>query len=432
MTTDWCAENPNLLADYVFSDLSAPFGYSGACEVVTLPDLRRLTTLHLTGLTVSFPDRLEIGQSRIGFLSSSTAVLQLARPQLSGQAAVPVQASGDRIVMTTPGGPFITRMPGGEAAVDGPHWTLTGGLIAYQSLGAAAEGDPFERNRARWNALLEKLARPDDPVRTRVAFRAAMTLLWSLPLARSPIAAAATALLDPELAKPVLERALDQDGPPLHAWAAWRLRERTVLRAAFPKLVARLEKFESLRPDGEKLCVIDNVVSVRLNSLLYSERRHLSKIAAEIEAGRSFGAESLALAINRSCFDGTGYYDLSWPDRRPLRTPSAAAWTPLWAGVATAVEVPPVLDLMMGEFWTPLPFPQSPSSEVHLADAWLAVEALRKYALDEEAAAAERRILDALDVHPALYPSYHPQTFAPSGAPQCIDTAAALVLMLNP
>lgn len=428
--SDWCAEVPNLLADYVFSDLSAPFGYSAASEVVTLPDLQRLTTLHLTGLTVAFPDRLEVGRSRIGFLSASTSVLQLAKPELSGEACFPAEASADSVVIQAPCGPFITRMPGGQGAVDGRRWTLTGGSVVFQSIGTCAEGDPFEANRARWNAVLEKLAHADDPVRTRAAFRAAVTLLWSLPLARSPIAAAALALVDPEHARAVFLRALDQDGLPFHAWAAWRVRERAVLRAAFPKLRARLEKFESMRPDGEKLYITDNVVSVRLNSLLYSERRHLSKIAADIEAGGNFGAESLALAINRSCFDGTGYYDLSWPDRRPIRTPSSAVWTPLWAGVATAIEVPPVLDLMLGEFWTPLPFPQSPSSEVHLVDAWLAVEALRKYALNEEAAAAQRRILDALDAHPALYASYHPRTFAPSGAPQCIDTAAALLLML--
>ncbi len=174
---------------------------------------------------------------------------------------------------------------------------------------------------------------------------------------------------------------------------------------------------------------VQNVLAVDLNAYLCMEKRLLGMPDP--------GLEQL---VDTEFFHDGAFYDVSWPDHRPIRTLTAATWIPLWCGIASPDHAAAVIRLMLdpAHFNTPLPFPTVARSDpkfdpdgywrgsVWMDHAAWAVEVLVRYGQVEAARDAARRLLA---VEPD-WECYNPLTGAPAkgarpAVPQFSWTAAA-------
>ena len=163
-----------------------------------------------------------------------------------------------------------------------------------------------------------------------------------------------------------------------------------------------------LLPEG-----MQNVLSVDLNAFICREKRLLGDPDPELER-----------LVNEVFFHDGAFYDVTWPDLRPVKTLTAAGWIPLWCGIATADRAESVIRLMLDprHFYTPLPFPTVARSDARFdpegywrGPVWMdhacwAVETLARYGREKEAREAASKLLES----PPDWECYHPFTSQPA------------------
>ncbi|MCU0611798.1 MAG: hypothetical protein MUE60_08430, partial [Candidatus Eisenbacteria bacterium] len=229
--------------------------------------------------------------------------------------------------------------------------------------------------------------------------------------------------------------------PPLAAWACSR--HPGMLEQFRPQLVRFHRWWERhRRPPGERLFAyggsdlmaakaesgwgdasrfdnmalvggLQNILSVDLNAYLCMERRLLGVPDPAFER-----------LVNELLFHEGAFYDVTWPDHRPVRTLTAATWIPLWCDIATPDHAEAVLRLMRDpeHFNTPVPFPTVARSDpkfdpdgIWRGSVWMdhaacAVEVLARHGYAREARDAGERLL-RLDPD---WECYNPLTGAPA------------------
>lgn len=224
--------------------------------------------------------------------------------------------------------------------------------------------------------------------------------------------------------------------PPILAWAAWRVHERSpdraFLNSCYPRLAALIEwhlahsdrnrnhLYEWQDSDASGM---DNSPrfergahdAVDLSAYLANDMEYLARIAealGNLDAAAQWRAqrEKVAQQINSLMWDpgAAFYYDLDAQGQRiPLKT--EAGFCPLFAGVCTGEQARALRQHLRepAEFWTPLPVPSVAADEDSFSDdmwrgpVWvnynyMIIEGLRHYQFDEDADALCQKTIDAV------------------------------------
>ena len=248
--------------------------------------------------------------------------------------------------------------------------------------------------------------------------------------------------------------------PPLSAWAAWRVYEKTkdtgFLRELFPKIERYHQWWYTYRDhDQNGLCEygatdgsliaakwesgMDNAVrfdstnirknndyawsmdreSVDLNAYLYAEKRHLAQIAIALQQTDKASlyeteADQLKAQIQTLFFDKKSgwFYDIDIDSKKPLTTMGPEGWIPLWAGVATKAQAAQVREHMLDTalFATYIPFPTlnaahpkfKPQNGYWRGPIWLdqvyfAIKGLKNYSYHQDAQKMTKHVIQRLE-----------------------------------
>ena len=285
--------------------------------------------------------------------------------------------------------------------------------------------------------------------------------------------------------------------PPLSGWAVWEVFEQTGDRTFLEELFPKLEKYhhwwyEYRDHDRNGLCEygstdgtliaakwesgMDNAVrfddtrlvqnnaygwsmnreSVDLNSYLFAEKNYLARIAeslgdTEKAARYKAEAEALKVQIQTLFFDETTgwFYDIDLETKAQIKTFGPEGWTPLWTKAATPEQAEKVRRTMLdtNQFATFIPFPTlsavhpkfTPQNGYWRGPIWLdqvyfAINSLKNYGYDADAAICTRQVLDRLaglkDDAP-IFENYHPLTGEGMEARHFSWSAAHLLLLLE-
>jgi putative isomerase len=200
-----------------------------------------------------------------------------------------------------------------------------------------------------------------------------------------------------------------------------------------------------------------NQESVDLNAYLYKEKIDLAQIAGVLgktEDEQAWLKEAAALksAIDGRMFDKThGYFFDARLGRDVLvQVYGSEGWLPLWAGVATPEQAAAVSRVMLdpNKFATVMPFPTLAKDDPHfspikgywrgpvwLDQAYIGVEALRRYGYQQQADEMARRlVLNAQGVtqDAPVYENYDPLTGHGYQSRNFSWSAASYLLLLEP
>ncbi|MFT5182971.1 MAG: putative isomerase [Flavobacteriales bacterium] len=286
--------------------------------------------------------------------------------------------------------------------------------------------------------------------------------------------------------------------PPLSAWAVWEIfqadGDTVFIKEMYDKMILQHNWWYKFRDhDGDSICEygsadgtliaakwesgMDNGVrfdhsrivenfsgafsltqeSVDLNSFLFAEKNHLTKIAGvldEVEDQKQFKrqAQMLQLEIQRQFFDETTgwFYDTSLNGDTLIRVMGCEGWTALWANAASQEQAIRVVENMRDEskFNTKVPFPTmsishpdfKPDGGYWRGPNWLdqvyfGIQGLRNYGYNEEANQAIRKVLNncegLMEKGPSIRENYHPITGAGLESENFSWSAAHLILMLT-
>jgi len=194
------------------------------------------------------------------------------------------------------------------------------------------------------------------------------------------------------------------------------------------------------------------VEAVDLNCFIYVQRTVLSELAerlglqGEAEEYRRLANET-AEGIRRRMWDSeTGfYYDVLEEDHRLVRVKSPAAFTTLYAGLATENQAEELLGHLLDpkEFWTRFPLPTVSADHSGydprgywrgrswINQLWLAYEGLKLYGFEEDARRLAEKALDMMASGPTCNENYDSSTGAPLGAPDFGWSTLALDLITD-
>jgi len=448
----------------IFSDRGAWHGYSfdgaGGLEVISFVDdaRRQLRFTQPIADVEAFDERLELtleggARARVSFVDARTARIDVP-------AGVAVQARG----MAAPyrlraeaGGVVLHELehgPRGGVDLSGVprtlRWNWRAPLEGITSGGAIPSPYAYTGFWA-WDSWKHAAVLPEDLARSQIramfdhqrddgmvpdtVMRNPRENNWRN--SKPPLAAWACArhagLLDEFRGQ--LER--------YHAWWEANRRPHGSRLFAYGGADLQASKWESgwdnaTRYDEARLeDGLQTVLSVDLNAWMCLEKRLLGRRDRKLER-----LVDETFFFDDAMGDGKGgaYYDVTWPDLKPVRTLTAATWIPLWCGVASKARAEAVVRRMLDpdDFWTSLPFPTVARSDprfdpdgywrgaVWFDYALWGVEVLREHGREDEAAEATERLLAA----PADYECYHPLTGEPAqgarpAVPQFSWTAAA-------
>ena len=174
---------------------------------------------------------------------------------------------------------------------------------------------------------------------------------------------------------------------------------------------------------------LQNLLAVDLNAFALYEKSLLGCLEPEMVED-----------FQKMFFHNGAFFDVTWPDGKPLNTLTAATWIPVWCGLANQEQTESVIRLLMDEahFNTPLPFPTVARSDpkfdpdgywrgaVWFDHAVWAVQVLLRAGYHQEARDAANRLRQAAPD----YECYNPLTGKPCqgdrpAVPQFSWTAAA-------
>lgn len=194
------------------------------------------------------------------------------------------------------------------------------------------------------------------------------------------------------------------------------------------------------------------VEAVDLNCFIYIQRIVLSELAehlglrSEADEYRNL-AEETAKAMKRHMWDAeTGfYYDVLEEDHQLLGVKSPAAFTTLYAGIATQKQAEELLEHVLNpeEFWTRFPLPtvsaDNPGYDPKgywrgrswINQLWLTYKGLKRYGFEEESRLLAEKALELMASGPTCNENYDSSTGEPLGAPDFGWSTLALDLLAD-
>lgn len=197
--------------------------------------------------------------------------------------------------------------------------------------------------------------------------------------------------------------------------------------------------------------------SVDLNSYLYNEKIHISKLLGALgskDSSQLFAeaAQELKSKIQTTFYDvETDYfYDISTASSKRLKVIGPEAWTTLWAEVATVDQAEEIVDKILDSlhFNTFLPFSTLSSSHpkfnpekgywrgpVWIDQAYFALEGIRLYGYDEEYAQMREKLFKRaeglLKKGGAIRENYDPRNGKGLNAKHFSWSASHILMLLN-
>ena len=194
------------------------------------------------------------------------------------------------------------------------------------------------------------------------------------------------------------------------------------------------------------------VEAVDLNCFIYIQRIVLSELAEQLGL-RSRAeeyhnlAEETAEAMRRHMWDAKiGFYcDVLEEDHQVLKVKSPAAFTTLYAGIASQKQAEELVNHLFNpeEFWTRFPLPtvsaDNPSYDPKgywrgrswINQLWLTYKGLRRYGFEEESRLLAEKALEIMASGPTCNENYDSSTGEPLGAPDFGWSTLALDLLAD-
>jgi len=180
------------------------------------------------------------------------------------------------------------------------------------------------------------------------------------------------------------------------------------------------------------------IEAVDLNCFIYIQRTVLSKLAEQLglqheaEEYRRLAGETIE-GIRRHMWDSeTGFcYDVLEEDHKLIRVKSPAAFTTMYAEVASRKQAEKLLEhpLSPREFWTRFPLPTVSADDLGydprgywrgrswINYVWFTYQGLKRYGFKEEARRLAEKVLDTMASGPNCNENYDTSTRQPLGAP---------------
>jgi len=180
------------------------------------------------------------------------------------------------------------------------------------------------------------------------------------------------------------------------------------------------------------------VEAVDLNCFIYIQRTVLSKLAEQLglehgaEEYRRLAGETIE-GIGRHMWDSeTGFcYDVLEEDHKLIRVKSPAAFTTMYAEVASQKQAERLLEHLLDprEFWTRFPLPTVSADDPRydprgywrgrswINYVWFTYQGLKRYGFKDEARRLAAKVLDTMASGPNCNENYDSSTGRPLGAP---------------